>query len=101
WPPPPVRRARRPRRCCWRKVDDTCNIANVGPPSFLTLPERGAKPRTVGLTHVLDKGLTVQAARSALATAAPHMDVWKFGWGTAYIDAGLPEKLALLKAYGV
>ena len=73
----------------------------MGPPSFLTQPERGAKPRTVGLTHVLDKGLTVQAARSALATAAPYMDVWKFGWGTAYIDVGLPEKLALLKAYGV
>ena len=25
-------------------------------PDFLTLPERAAKPRQVGLTHVLDKG---------------------------------------------
>lgn len=70
-------------------------------PTFLTLPERSAKPRTVGLTHVLDKGLTVESARSVLGTAAPYMDVWKFGWGTAYVDVGLPEKLELLRAHGV
>ena len=70
-------------------------------PAFLTLPERSTKPRTVGLTHVLDKGLTVESARSALAAAAPHIDVWKFGWGTAYLDVGLPEKLELLRAHGV
>ena len=70
-------------------------------PTFLTLPERSPKPRTVGLTHVLDKGLTVESARSVLAAAAPHMDVWKFGWGTAYVDVGLSEKLDLLQAEGV
>ena len=70
-------------------------------PTFLSLPERSTKPRTVGLTHVLDKGLTVESARSALASAAPHMDVWKFGWGTAYLDTALPEKLELLKAHGI
>ena len=36
-------------------------------PTFLSLPERSTKPRTVGLTHVLDKGLTVESARSVLA----------------------------------
>lgn len=70
-------------------------------PTFLTLPERSAKPRSVGLTHVLDKGLTVESARSALDTAATHMDVWKFGWGTAYLDRGLVEKLELLRAHEV
>jgi phosphosulfolactate synthase len=70
-------------------------------PTFLTLPERSGKPRSVGLTHVLDKGTTVESARSALAVAAPYMDVWKFGWGTAYLDVGLPEKLELLRAHGV
>jgi phosphosulfolactate synthase len=55
----------------------------------------------VGLTHVLDKGLTVDAARSALAAAGAYMDVWKFGWGTAYLDVGLPEKLELLRAHGI
>ena len=80
-----------------RKVNDTCSIGNVITPTFLSLPERSTKPRTVGLTHVLDKGLTVESARSVLAAAAPHMDVWKFGWGTAYLDVGLPEKLELLQ----
>ena len=70
-------------------------------PTFLTLPERRAKPRTVGLTHVLDKGLTVESTRSVLAAAAAHMDVWKFGWGTAYLDVGLAEKLELLRAHGI
>jgi phosphosulfolactate synthase len=70
-------------------------------PTFLALPDRSSKPRTVGLTHVLDKGLTVESVRSALAAAAPHVDVWKFGWGTAYLDVGLPEKLELLRAHGV
>jgi len=70
-------------------------------PTFLSLPERSAKPRLAGLTHVLDKGMSVDSARSALAAAGPLMDVWKFGWGTAYLDVGLPEKLELLRAHRV
>jgi phosphosulfolactate synthase len=73
----------------------------VSVPTFLNLPERSTKPRTVGLTHVLDRGLTVESARSALSSAALHVDVWKFGWGTAYLDTALPEKLELLKAHGI
>jgi phosphosulfolactate synthase len=82
-------------------VNDICNIGNVILPTFLNLPERSAKPRTVGLTHVLDKGLAVETARSILAAASPHLDVWKLGWGTAYVDSALPEKLGLLKQYDV
>ena len=66
-------------------------------PSFLTLPERSSKPRTAGLTHVLDKGETVESTRSILAASAAHVDVWKFGWGTAYIDPTLTDKLSLLR----
>ncbi|MGH3507729.1 MAG: phosphosulfolactate synthase [Nocardioidaceae bacterium] len=67
-------------------------------PTFLSLPERSTKPRAVGLTHVLDKGQTVESTQSVLATSAPLIDVWKFGWGTAYIDTALVEKLARLRA---
>jgi phosphosulfolactate synthase len=84
-----------------RKVNAACTIGNVKPPAFLTLPERSAKPRTVGLTHVLDKGMSTQAAASALTAAAPHIDLWKLGWGTAYLDGALAEKLALLRAAGI
>ena len=54
-----------------------------------------------GLTHVLDKGKSVESTASTLAAAAAYIDIWKFGWGTAYLDAGLPGKLALLSAAGV
>ena len=73
----------------------------MAPPSFLTLPERSSKPRTAGLTHVLDKGETVESTRSILAASAAHVDVWKFGWGTAYIDPTLADKLSLLRAANV
>jgi phosphosulfolactate synthase len=47
---------------------------------------------------VLDKGQTVESTQSILTTSAPLIDVWKFGWGTAYIDASLTDKVALLRA---
>jgi phosphosulfolactate synthase len=67
-------------------------------PAFLSLPERSSKPRGVGLTHVLDKGQTAQSTQSVLTTSGSLIDVWKFGWGTAYIDTALSEKLALLRS---
>jgi phosphosulfolactate synthase len=73
----------------------------VGLPDFLHLPPRSVKPRDVGVTHVLDKGQSVESTRSILATSAPYIDVWKFGWGTAYIDPALHEKLALLREAGI
>ncbi len=70
-------------------------------PDFLTLPPRAAKPRRRGITHVLDKGLPVPAVCDALAVSGPYVDVWKLGWGTAYLDPGLPGKLAVLAEHGV
>ncbi|HEU0104036.1 MAG TPA: phosphosulfolactate synthase [Mycobacteriales bacterium] len=75
-------------------------IVNVAP-SFLTLPGRTAKPRCTGITHVLDNGLPVSTAEALLGVCADHVDVWKLGWGTAYLDPGLPAKLALLAGAGV
>lgn len=65
-------------------------------PGFLDLPERPAKPRTNGLTHVLDKGVPALSAEGLLAAAGEFIDIWKVGWGTAYVDRSLPAKLALL-----
>lgn len=67
-------------------------------PSFLELPARRGKPRTVGLTHVLDKGATLRAVGDLLEPAGDHIDVWKFGWGTAYIDPTVPSKAEALVA---
>lgn len=65
-------------------------------PAFLDLPSRGAKPRSRGLTHVLDQGAGRAATADLLDSAAPHIDIWKVGWGTAYVDSALGAKLALL-----
>lgn len=59
------------------------------------------KPREWGRTHVLDKGLTPDAAAGVLETSGEHIDVWKFGWGIAYVDRGLDRKLRLLRAHQV
>ncbi|WP_379586948.1 phosphosulfolactate synthase [Pseudonocardia hispaniensis] len=71
------------------------------PAGFLDLPTRSAKPRVVGLTHVLDPGAGRIATADVLASAAAHLDIWKVGWGTAYVDTALPAKLALLAEHGV
>jgi phosphosulfolactate synthase len=70
-------------------------------PSFLALPEREAKPRSHGLTHVLDKGMTIPALEALLAHTAPLIDVLKIGWGTAYIDVALKDRVALCQSAGV
>ena len=73
----------------------------VSLPQFLELPERPAKPRCTGLTHVLDQGIGAAATADLLASAARDIDIWKAGWGTAYLDPVLPAKLALLRTHDI
>jgi phosphosulfolactate synthase len=70
-------------------------------PDFLSLPTRPGKPRATGVTHVLDKGLPAAQTRALLEAAGEFVDVWKFGWGTAYLDRELAKKLTLLGEHGV
>jgi phosphosulfolactate synthase len=53
------------------------------------------------LTCVIDAGLPMPDVRAVLDSAAPHIDVWKFGWGSAYLDAALDAKLSLLRRHDV
>lgn len=70
-------------------------------PDFLVVPERSCKPRSVGMTHVLDKGYALDRVASTLRSYADLADVWKFGWGTAYVEPDLAEKLRLLRDHRV
>jgi len=70
-------------------------------PDFLDLPQRTPKPRTSGLTHVLDKGLTVSALDALLEQAAEYIDVLKVGWGIAYVDPHIRERAILCRQAGV
>jgi phosphosulfolactate synthase len=70
-------------------------------PAFLDLPARTAKPRRTGITHVLDDGIPLCQAADLLDMCAAYVDVWKFGWGVAYLDPNLDAKLELLAAHRV
>ena len=73
----------------------------MSPDGFLSLPERTAKPRRRGLTHVLDKGLSTLALEALVETAGSAIDFVKLGWGTGYISAGLAAKVALCRDAGI
>lgn len=68
---------------------------------FLDLPDRSPKggdgSRRRGLTCAVDGGLPLAEVAALLDAGGPHLDVWKLGWGTAYLDRRLPEKLELLR----
>ena len=68
---------------------------------FLDLPIRRSKPRRTGITHVLDRGLPLTQATDLLEQNGRYVDVWKFGWGIAYLDPQLAAKLDLLARHRV
>lgn len=70
-------------------------------PEFLDIPSRPAKPRTRGVTHVIDTGLSAQAAEGTMCSIADFVDVVRLGWGTAYVTRDLQEKLAVYRSHGV
>jgi phosphosulfolactate synthase len=70
-------------------------------PDFLPLPERATKPRTAGLTHVIDTGLSAAEVDGMLRQAAAHVDAVRLGWGSAYVTADLDAKLAAYRTHDV
>jgi phosphosulfolactate synthase len=68
---------------------------------FLTLPERTTKPRESGLTHVLDKGYSLEQVRQFLEVSRDYVDIVKLGWGTAVVTPNVKEKIALYQSFGI
>ncbi|MEY2442389.1 MAG: phosphosulfolactate synthase, partial [bacterium] len=68
---------------------------------LIPLPARAAKPRTSGLTHVLDSGLGPLEVQSLLDVGAPHIDLVRLGWGSALVTGCLERKLELYRDAGV
>jgi phosphosulfolactate synthase len=64
-------------------------------------PSRTSKPRQAGLTHVLDKGMSVAEVENLLEVAASYVDIIKFGWGTSVVTENLEAKIALCQKKGV
>ena len=65
--------------------------------ALFPIPDRAAKPRTSGLTHVLDEGLGPLEVQSLLAVGAAHIDLVRLGWGSALVTDGLQAKLDLYR----
>src|SRR3569832_2730 len=65
------------------------------------IPERTPKPRTSGLTMVMDKGLSIQEAKNFLSATHPHVDIIKLGFGTAFVTPNLEEKLEVYRSYNL
>ncbi len=65
------------------------------------LPERTTKPREVGYTMSMDKGLSVRQAEDLMSVAADHIDIVKLGWATSYVTPGIKDKIKVYKDAGV
>jgi phosphosulfolactate synthase len=68
---------------------------------LLDLPDRTAKPRQDGITHVLDKGLSVAEVDGMIEVAGASVDIVKLGWGTAIATENLDRKLARYRDHGI
>jgi phosphosulfolactate synthase len=64
---------------------------------------RELKPRQLGKTMIIDKGLGISAFRDLLETAAEHVDMIKIGFGTSplYPVNLLIQKIELAKQFGI
>lgn len=65
------------------------------------LPERTSKPRSNGLTMVMDKGLSIREAENLVETGAGLTDLLKLGFGTSMVTPRIEEKVALYREAGM
>lgn len=70
--------------------------------NFLSIP-REEKPRTKGITMVLDKGLGLESAESLVKLTADYIDFIKFGWGTTAVHEKdlIKDKVKMYKSYDI
>ena len=65
------------------------------------IPERTARPRTSGLTMIMDKGLSVAEAENLISAGKPYIDVVKLGFGTSYVTPDLEKKISTYLDAGI
>jgi phosphosulfolactate synthase len=68
---------------------------------LLDLPARSGKPRQQGITHVLDRGLSLAEVDGMVEVAGDYIDIVKLGWGTALATGNLKPKLERFKRHGI
>lgn len=59
------------------------------------IPSRTKKTRDIGLTMVMDKGLSVREAEDLVYSSSDYIDIIKLGFGTAIISKNIKKKIQL------
>ena len=59
------------------------------------IPNRTKKTRDIGLTMVMDKGLSVREAEDLVSSSSDYIDIIKLGFGTAIISKNIKKKIQL------
>ncbi|GAX90610.1 phosphosulfolactate synthase [Effusibacillus lacus] len=67
------------------------------------LPGRNSKPRSCGLSMVIDKGLGIRETLDLMELASPYIDFLKFGFGTSmlYSKSLLQNKINVLRKHDI
>jgi phosphosulfolactate synthase len=68
---------------------------------LLDLPERSSKPRERGVTHVIDRGLSIAEIEGMVEVAGEFVDIVKLGWGTALATRNLDRKLETYRRHEI
>ena len=69
---------------------------------FLSI-KREEKPRSKGITMVLDKGLGLETAESLMNISGEYVDYLKFGWGTSIVHEQdiIKSKVEMYKSHDI
>ncbi len=65
------------------------------------IPDRDKRPRTNGITMVMDKGLSIEETKNFLSVTHPHVDIVKLGFGTSFVTPDLTKKLEVYAQYDI
>ena len=65
------------------------------------IPKRPEKPRTKGLTMIMDKGLSLNEAENMVVLKSELTDIVKLGFGTSLLTRYIDKKISLYKDAGI
>jgi phosphosulfolactate synthase len=66
------------------------------PSNFLSLPQRSSKPRSTGITSLIDNGVPTRYFMDVIESTPALIDVVKFGWCTSIVTPDLEKKIEYL-----
>jgi phosphosulfolactate synthase len=65
------------------------------------IPERTSRPRTKGLTMVMDKGISLRHAQDFVESYGDYVDFVKLGFGTSVVSKNVKEKIKVYRDAGI